>query len=197
MSRSEPVLVTVLRHGNVEGPSGVLRGSCDAALSEEGMMQMNRILAKLESESFDLVATSPLRRCRDFAADYAERIGLPLQVVPEFREIDFGLWEGLMPGGAACPADEYRAFMDGRHAPPLGESISQLRTRVSRGWAEWMAQSGGAHRLLVTHAGVMRALLMELFGFAPEQTFRIAFPEAACLRISHLDGQTPFLLSLN
>ncbi len=197
MSRSEPVLVTVLRHGNVEGPSGVLRGSCDAALSEEGMMQMNRILAKLESESFDLVATSPLRRCRDFAVDYAGRIGLPLQVVPDFREIDFGLWEGLMPGGAACPADEYRAFMDGRHAPPLGESISKLRTRVSKGWAEWMAESAGANRLLVTHAGVMRALLMELFGFTPKQTFRIALPEAACLRISHLDGQTPFLLSLN
>lgn len=197
MSRSEPVLVTVLRHGNVKGPSGVLRGSCDAALSNEGIKQMSRVLAKLESKSFDLVATSPLRRCRDFAVDYTGRIGLPLQVVPEFREIDFGLWEGLMPGGAACPADEYRAFMDGGYTPPLGESISQLRTRVSRGWAEWMAQSGGTHRLLVTHAGVMRALLMELFGFAPEQTFRIAFPEAACLRISHLEGQTPFLLSLN
>ena len=197
MSRSEPVLVTVLRHGNVEGPSGVLRGLCDAALSEEGMMQMNRVLAKLESESFDLVATSPLRRCRDFAIEYAGRIGLPLQVISEFSEIDFGLWEGLMPGEGTCPSDEYRAFKDGKCTPPLGESIAQLRTRVSRRWAEWMAQSAGANRLLVTHAGVMRALLMELFGFAPEQTFRIAFPEAACLRISHLDGQTPFLLSLN
>jgi hypothetical protein len=44
---------------------------------------------------------------------------------------------------------------------------------------------------------VMRALLMELFSFTPAQAFQIALPEAACLRISWLQGQPPFLLSIN
>ena len=197
MNKTEPILITVLRHGKVEGRAGVLRGSNDAVLSEEGVMQMNLALERVESKSFDMVATSPLSRCHDFAALYAKRFGMPLQVIEKFREINFGLWEGLIPGEAACTLDEYRAFLDNRSGPPSGESLSEFRGRVSRGWTEWMLQSCGNNRLLITHAGVMRALLMELFGLIPEQTFQFALPEAACMRISHLEGQVPFLLSLN
>jgi len=40
-------------------------------------------------------------------------------------------------------------------------------------------------------------LLIELFGYTPAQAFQIALPEAACLRISLLQGLPPFLLSIN
>ncbi len=200
MSRTDPVIVTVLRHGAVAGRAHVFRGALDEPLSAQGMAQMQQALARCPANSFDTVATSPLKRCHEFAAAYVAQHGMRFQVLPQFSELAFGDWEGLTPDEAAAryPA-AYQMFHDtqGEHAPPHGESLAQFRARINRGWYEWLACDEGADRLLVTHAGVMRALLMELFGFTPKQAFQIALPEAACLRISWLHGQPPFLLSIN
>ena len=200
MNSTEPCIITVLRHGEVAGRAHVFRGISDVPLTPQGIAQMHATLARRAAPAFDVLATSPLRRCRSFAADYAAHSGVPLLDMPCFSELNFGDWEELTPDEAAQrdPAS-YRAFRDshGVHAPPHGESLTALRSRVMQGWLEWMNRDCGAQRLLVTHAGVMRALLMELFGFTPAQAFQIALPEAACLRISHLHGQPPFLLGIN
>ncbi len=200
MSRTDAILVTVLRHGAITGRAHVFRGKLDVELTGEGIAQMQQALARCPANDFDALATSPLRRCYDFAAVYASNNGLALRVMPQFSELSFGDWEGLAPDEAAVrdPAI-FQAFSahHGEHAPPNGESLEQFRARISQGWREWLEQDEGANRLLVTHAGVMRALLMELFGFTPAQAFQVALPEAACLRISWLHGQPPFLLSVN
>ena len=200
MNKADPIRVTVLRHGEVAGRAHVFRGTLDEPLGAQGMQQMQQALARCPAAAFDTVATSPLKRCHEFAAAYAAQQRLPLQVLPPFSELSFGDWEGLTPDEAnACHPLEYQAFRTthGEHAPPHGESLAQLRTRIHRGWHEWLARDEGMNRLLITHAGAMRALLMELFGFTPAQAFQIALPEAACLRISWLHGQPPFLLSIN
>lgn len=200
MNRADPIVVTVLRHGAVAGRAHVFRGALDDPLSAQGMAQMHATLARFPSSAFDAVATSPLRRCHEFAAAYAAQRGVPLQVLPQFSELAFGDWEGLSPEEAAAlhPAECHAfQFTHGAHAPPNGESLAQLRDRAYRGWHAWLGQDAGANRLLVTHAGVMRALLMELFGFTAAQAFQVALPEAASLRISWMHGQPPFLLSIN
>jgi broad specificity phosphatase PhoE len=194
------IQIAILRHGAVQGRAHVFRGTSNEPLSALGLAQMQRALARIAGAPFDTLATSPLPRCHQFATDYAAQQQLPLQVMPCFSELDFGEWEGLTPDEAAARnPSEYAAFRatHGAHAPPDGETLAAFRTRIAQGWRAWMDQGGGSHRLLVTHAGVMRALLMELLGLTPAQTFQIALPEAACLRISHLHGQPPFLLSLN
>jgi alpha-ribazole phosphatase len=200
VNRTDPILVTVLRHGAVAGRAHVFRGRLDEPLSAQGVQQMEQTLARCAATAFDTVATSPLKRCHEFAAAYVAQRRLPLRVLPPFGELAFGDWEGLTPEEAAerNPA-EYQAFRasGGEHAPPNGESLAQFRARIGLGWQEWLARNDGTNRLLITHAGVMRALLMELFGFTPAQAFQIALPEAACLRISWLHGKPPFLLSVN
>lgn len=200
MTKTDPIVVTILRHGAVEGRAHIFRGALDDTLSVQGAEQMRLALKRCPDEKFDAIASSPLRRCHDFAAPLAMQHGLPLLVMPAFSELSFGDWEGLTPDEAAArDPDAYRAFHDsfGVQAPPNGESLPALRARVARGWREWIAQDAGTNRLLVTHAGVMRALLIELFAFTPAQAFQIAMPEAACMRVSWLDGHPPFLLSLN
>jgi alpha-ribazole phosphatase len=200
VNKTDPILVTVLRHGAVAGRAHVFRGTLDESLSAQGVQQMEQTLARCPATVFDTVATSPLKRCYEFAAIYAAQHGVPLQVLPPFSELSFGEWEGLTPDEAnARHPVEYQAFRatHGEHAPPNGEALAQFRKRVSQGWHEWLAQDAGTNRLLITHAGVMRALLMELFGYTPAQAFQIALPEAASLRISCLQGLPPFLLSIN
>lgn len=200
VQNNEPVVVTILRHGAVEGRAHIFRGALDDALSVQGASQMQQALLRYADEKFDAIATSPLRRCHDFAATLAEQHGAPLQVISEFSELSFGDWEGLTPDEAAVrDPDVHQKFRDslGVQPPPGGESLTALRARVAQGWQHWIARDTGNHRLLVTHAGVMRALLMELFAFTPAQAFQIALPEAACVRVSHLHDHEPFLLSVN
>lgn len=198
MSNTKPIVITILRHGAVDGRAQVFRGASDDGLTAQGIVQMQQVL-NLHAP-FDCIATSPLRRCHAFAAHYAQAKNLPLQVLPCFSELDFGDWEGLTPTEAAARnPNEYEAFScsHGMTPPPHGESLTAFRERIAHGWHDWLQQNLGERRLLITHAGVMRGLLMELLAFTPPQAFQIALPEAACLRISHLHGHAPFLLSLN
>src|SRR5262249_36872785 len=86
--------IVLLRHGNTVATSRERSpGSGDVALADEGREQMRRAARALSTEVFDLVAASPLRRAWQSAALISG--GAHVLLVPEFREIDFGRWEGL------------------------------------------------------------------------------------------------------
>jgi broad specificity phosphatase PhoE len=190
----------VLRHGEVAGRPHVMRGRLDEPLTPAGLARMATVAERLGVPPFDRVASSPLVRCAAFARGYCADRGLPLEVLPAFAELDFGAWEGLTPDETVAGDPEaYRRFLAaaGEAAPPHGESVAALRRRVAQGWAAWLAGADGGHRLLVTHAGVMRALLMELFGLPASHVYRVALPEAAHFTVSVLPGAAPVLLDLN
>lgn len=202
---SAATLVTVLRHGEVRGRAHVMRGDQDDPLSKRGHAQMRAVLTHLEAlaphgRAVDAISTSPRGRCRVFAQDWARTRKLPLHVADGFRELAFGAWEGLTATEAAQQDPEgYRLFRDsdGQVAPPGGESVPALRARVRASWEAWLGDPKGGHKLLVTHAGVMRALLMDLAGLPLSHAWRIALPEAAHFQISLLAGEPPILLNLN
>jgi len=196
----EATLITVLRHGEVRGRAHVYRGALDEPMTLRGASQVRSVAERLAVTPYDRVASSPLGRCLAFARAYADERQLPLDVLASMREMYFGAWEGLTPREAALRDPEtHRLFRGtaGKVAPPDGESVAALRRRVRDGWNQWLADASGGHRLLVTHAGVMRALLMELVGLDPAHAYRIALPEAAHFQISHLLGEAPVLLNLN
>lgn len=198
MAKAETTLVTVLRHGEVVGRAHVLRGASDAPLSDRGRAQMQARLAGLPA--FDRVAASPLCRCRAFAETVAAGRGLPLEIVPDFEEMHFGDWEGLTGAEAAASHPEaYAAWcrFDATAAAPGGETLGAFRRRVLAGWMKWLADGEGGHRLLISHAGVMRVLLQVMLDLPPSSLYRIALPEAAAFQVSLLSGHAPVLLSLN
>ncbi len=196
----EPTLVTVLRHGEVAGRAHVYRGTLDDPMTEAGADRARSIADCLARPAYDRIASSPLRRCLGFATVYAQSWKCPLEILDAMAEMRFGHWEGMTPGEAAMldPArhELFRASA-GEVPPPAGESIVDLRGRVRRGWEDWLADASGGHRLLVTHAGVMRALLMDLVGLDPVHAYRVALPAAAHFQVSILAGDTPVLLNLN
>ncbi len=196
----EPTLVTVLRHGEVRGRPHVYRGALDDPMTEAGAAQVRRVADRLAAPAFDRIASSPLLRCRAFADAYARQRELPLVVLDAMRELHFGTWEGLSPDEAARQDPEHHKLFRasaGKVAPPDGESVTELHVRVRQAWEAWLADAAGGHRLLVAHAGVMRALLMALIGLDPAHAYRIALPEAAHFQVSVLPGEAPVLLNLN
>lgn len=160
--------LVLLRHGETTGDSAVrYHGSSDLPLSPEGRQQMQVAAAALKKQPFDLIASSPLRRAWQSAWVVAG--GRPVRLVEELREIHFGRWEGLTreeiqardpvlyedwQGGA--PGFEY----------PGGESRADFLARVGAG-LRGLAAGGANSVLLVTHRGVIRAIVELLTGEKP------------------------------
>ncbi len=196
---SAALLVTLLRHGDVEGRPFVFRGASDPPLSPRGWEQMARAYAAAALPAPDAIACSPLARCRAFAAQAAGAAGVPLTVADDLAEMRFGDWEERS-------ADEVRALDPPRFdafradpravTPPNGEAYEAFTARVDRALAT-LATAHRGHLVVVTHAGVIRAALGHALGLAPAALFRIALPAAATCRLSLLAGAPPVLLALN
>jgi broad specificity phosphatase PhoE len=157
--------IVLLRHGETVGNSRErFHGNSDVALSDEGRAQVRAAAKRLATEVFEVVAASPLRRAWQSAALLSN--GAPVLLVPEFREIDFGRWEGLTAEEIEAQDPVlYRAWRE-RAADfefPGGERRAAFNERVERGLAA-VAHTGAENALVVTHRGVIRALAIHLLG---------------------------------
>ena len=153
--------IVLLRHGNTVGNSHErFHGSGDVALSDEGRAQVRAAGHRLATEVFEVVAASPLRRAWQSAALLSN--GAPVLLVPEFREIDFGRWEGLTAQEIEAQDPVlYRAWREGAadFEFPGGERRATFRERVVKGLAT-LAHTGAEN----AHRGVIRALGNHLLG---------------------------------
>ena len=197
---NNPTLITVLRHGEVEGASHVFRGKSDPPLSAAGWQQMREALRVIGASSFNTIASSPLVRCRAFAQSVAAELDLALDILPDFQEMNFGDWEEQTPQAAQMLAPElFERFQSNPQglSPPNGEPFDAFRKRVTDAFAAWLEGANGGHRLLIAHAGVMRIMLAEQLGLPLGNLYRIALPPAASFQLSLLASHPPCLLNLN
>lgn len=185
-------VIDLMRHGEPEG-GRMFRGTRDDPLSATGWQQMRTVAA--EFRSWDVVVSSPLRRCREFAEQLAGRHGLPVEIDPQFREIGFGAWEGLTAehveaGFPGALAEYWRAPES--YTPPGGEPLVRFDARIESAWDGLLERQRGRHVLLVCHGGVIRACLRQVLGLPLANIWRIDVPYAAPSRVRiHGDGGEP------
>jgi broad specificity phosphatase PhoE len=197
---AEPVIIDLLRHGEVDGPVSIARGcGTDVPLTENGWLQMDAVAQALCREgSLTSVATSPLPRCALFASRFSEEARVPLTVLEHMREIDFGRWEGKQ----ACEIEEQELLCRFMENPdgvqiPGGELFNSFAERIIAEWESWLTGASGEHRLLISHAAVMRVLFSHLLGIPLSHVWRLALPYGSWSRVSLLEGEQPRLLFLN
>lgn len=164
--------VGLLRHLPTDwNAAGRLQGRTDVPLSPASRAGLPGLSLPPGWAGVRVIA-SPLSRARETAAALA---GGKVAVDARLAEMDFGAWEGA--SGAALladPASGYRGVeawgWDFR--PPGGESPREVAGRALALLAEL---AGGPPVLLVTHRGVMRALLALATGwdYAGPEPFRI------------------------
>ncbi len=180
--------VDLLRHGEPEGGLRYRGCGIDDPLSAAGWAQMWAAVGTPEQWPWQRVASSPLRRCRAFAAALAERAGLPLQVVADLREIGFGQWEGRNKAEARAldPAAWDAFYADPvAHPPPGAEPVEAFRQRVAAAYWALVAAHRGEHLLVVAHAGVIRAIVATLLGGGAAAMFRLQVDFAGMVGIEH------------
>lgn len=176
-------LIDLLRHGEPVG--GVkFRGHTDDPLSEQGWEQM-RAAVRGDSQ-WQVVVSSPLRRCAEFASELAASLDLPLETEARFKEISFGEWEGRTPEALmqSDPDCLDRLWRDpARYTPPGGEGLAAFAARVTVGWNELLLRHAGKCILVVAHGGVNRVILCHALQIPIQNMFRLDVPFAGLSRI--------------
>lgn len=152
----------LVRHARPLIAAGVCYGATDVPADAQQTQATAARLAPLLPPGL-AVRTSPLLRCSALAEQlHALRPDLPLQVDSRLREMDFGCWEGQrwddIPRVAFddWTADFGEARFGGR------ESVNELLRRVAVAREDVLAK--GQDALWVTHAGVLRALVLLMQG---------------------------------
>ena len=157
--------IVLVRHGETDGESSVrFHGSTDVDLSKLGEAQMRATAGRLVPPPSELVVASPLKRSWRSAVILG--CGAPVRLEDDFREIDFGRWEGLTREEirATDPVlyDEWQQGAAGFDFPG-GERREAFRERVGRGLDRLLGMR--AHSAMaVLHKGVIREVVSRLTG---------------------------------
>ena len=181
----------LLRHGETAGESSIrFYGATDIALSEFGRNQMKRAGTVLHNTSFRTVITSPLRRARDSASIVLDGRSTPVTIIEDFREVNFGEWEG-MTGEEIAERDppKYRDWKEyGRLVQyPGGDVREEFFSRVGKAALE-VFNSVEIPALAVLHKGVIRGVLNALLGIPLENMTHHPIELGSIHRLSKPDG---------
>jgi broad specificity phosphatase PhoE len=140
-----------------------LQGHADRPLSTRGRGQALALGEHLRDTRFEAVFCSDLRRTLDTAALAGFAAG---QASHTWREFDVGRWSGLrIESIMAGEGNAYSRWRAGLHTPPGGESWPAFESRIREGLATLESVPGKV--LLVTHSGVIRAIMTILLGVPP------------------------------
>jgi alpha-ribazole phosphatase len=171
--------IDFLRHGATDAGDALL-GRTDPPLGEAARATVARLAIRPE---WTAVVASPLRRARETAEIVAAGNGLSVEIDPDWREIDFGDWDGK--AGRALSSDtrfqEFYADPDA-HPPPGGEAMSEVRARVTQA-LERCAARGPGPLLVVAHAGTIRVALSGLLGIPLKHLWAIRIACATLIRV--------------
>lgn len=188
--------VDFLRHGQAQG-GDYFRGVTDDPLTELGWQQM---FQQCLGKQWQVVITSPLRRCASFASAWGQEQKTDTKIVPGWREIDFGDWEGQSAEQISLGQPEALARFYANPAefsPPHSENYSDFSARVQQAWELMLNDFAGQNILVVTHAGVIRLLFSTLLGIPPRQSMQIEIPHACMTRFSCFEDAEGRFVQLN
>ena len=199
-------LLLVRHAASTTQDSGRFVGSGDPPLSAAGQAQAAK-LAELVCRRGPITrcVSSPQRRAWQTAGVIAARAGVGLQADSNLREVNFGRWEGLNFGEIAAKDPELLPRWMGFEpdfAFPEGESLRDFLTRVDQVAtllcvdAPLVKEKEENSVLLVTHGGIIRALLCRLLGFEPAQYTRFDLRPAS-LTTLHVIGDAAVLMGFN
>ena len=159
--------IIAIRHGETAWNVDTrLQGHLDVALNARGQWQAQRAAQALADEDIAAVYSSDLSRARATAQAIADQCsgqaaGHPVRLHTGLRERGFGIFEGQTYAQINMDwPEESRRWRqrDPHFAPEGGETLVQLRERITHTVHAIASQHVGEQIVMVAHGGVMDAL---------------------------------------
>ena len=164
-----------MRHGETAlTKQGRYSGRGDVPLSDEGEAQAMAAAGRVAGISRDVAAvvSSPLQRCtRTAELIAAEQGDVPVTVLPDLIECDFGDWEGLTFAEVKerWPDELDRWLGSTSVAPPNGESFKAVSKRVRGALATLQSAYPSSVVVVVSHVSPIKLILQD--ALAASDTF--------------------------
>ncbi|MHC1790079.1 histidine phosphatase family protein [Solidesulfovibrio sp.] len=143
-----------------------IQGQWDSELSPAGLAACEAMAPGLARLSLGRILASDLGRAKATAGILNRTLGLPVTLERRLREQHFGDWTGKH--WRDIPAAEVAAAEAAgwQFQPPGGESRAEVHSRAGHALRDAARTNGGKRVLVVTHQGVVKAVVYHLLGRA-------------------------------
>jgi broad specificity phosphatase PhoE len=152
----------LVRHAACAPTDTLLLGrTVDAPLDARGRTQASAVATQLASARPALVASSPRLRARQTAVAIAGHAACAMRISDELDEVDFGRWAGS--SFAELARDPQWQRWNARRAvaaTPAGDTMARVRERAMCCLRSLADEFDGHAVVVVTHAEVIRTLLL-------------------------------------
>lgn len=181
----------LVRHGETEwNVTGRFQGHSDIPLSTEGKNQAEKLSHLIKRSKVNSIYASDLSRAVETAEIIINKYPskLNINITPDLREINFGLWEGLtIDEIKAKYHSELMEWWDNpsKVAVPGGELLSDVVCRVINSVQHIANMHPDENVLIVSHGGVIRSIICTVMGMDINRYWQLHLDNCS-LSIIHL-----------
>ncbi len=175
--------IYLIRHTQTATDPGLCYGQSDIALADSFAEEMGAVHDKLPEFDEDCtVFSSPLTRCLQLAQTFSDTVATDARL----QELDFGAWEGLRFDDIDADVLQHWTNNFVTAAPPNGENFEDLYRRTGDFWQELIAMEA-KQVLVITHAGVIRALLARALNLPLANAFQLRIDSGSAHKLRLAD----------
>lgn len=174
-------LFHLIRHGHYGLVDRALGGRAPGhGLSAPGHAQAARLAADLAATPFASIVSSPMQRATETAAPLAAARGLDTGIEPDLTELDCGEWTGLTFEALRDRPDwqRWNRFRSTAGIPG-GETMLAVQARSVAALHRLSGHHGDAELAVVTHADVIKSVLMHVLGIPLDHMGRLEIAPAS------------------
>lgn len=194
------VKLYIIRHAESQwNPIGRYQGLLDPELSDRGLQQAERLGEHFRAIDLDAIYSSPLKRTMQTAFQVARRKELEVIKEERVREIDHGVWSGLLVQEVQERfPEQFRQWLEEPHMVSFegGESLRDVHLRVSSFIEEIRRRHWGQSVAIVSHTVPIRAMYCALLGIDLSKFWSFGCDNAS-YSLVHMESFRNVIIRLN
>lgn len=170
---------------------GNLSGHIDSQISELGQVQILKLREFLKDEKIDVIYTTTSSRTKLTVEDLANIRNLKIHQCEEFKEINFGDFEGVSFDIIKKNyLEEFNKMIElgYEYRYPNGESLIDSYNRVCKQIDNIISMNKNESILICAHAGTIRNIISYLIGRTHEYHWNFKIDNASISIIDIVDG---------
>jgi broad specificity phosphatase PhoE len=190
----------LIRHAQCDPVGSSIAGRLPGIhLNQVGRQEAERLAERLDGVALAGLYSSPLERAMETAQPIGVRQQLPVQILEELNEIDFGNWTGRSLAELDQLPDwrRFNSFRSGSRIPG-GENMAEVLARALQAIDRLHQLHPDSAEIVgvVSHGDVLRLLIAHAMGSSPDLMQRLELSPAS-LSILELESYGPRLLLVN
>lgn len=164
--------IYLARHGESQwNVSKIVQGQKNIPLTDKGIKQAELLGKRLINEQIEKIYSSDLARAYDTAKIIGKIIDVEVEPMKEFREINFGVWEGLSKNELLTKyRTEYEKWLKNPKDLILegAETLAELQERALEGINKIINLNGDRYNniLIVSHSATIKVIILGLLGIS-------------------------------